>query len=43
METTPGQPVRSEEASSRHFAPGIERFAVLFVNVYLVGEPGTLE
>ena len=40
METTPDQAVRSEPSPARGFASGVERVPVLFVNAYLVGEPG---
>lgn len=39
METTPDLPVQSEKVSPRRFAPGIERLPIVFVNVYMVGEP----
>jgi glyoxylase-like metal-dependent hydrolase (beta-lactamase superfamily II) len=40
METTPDLPVHSEKVSRRRFAAGIERLPIVFVNVYMVGEPG---
>jgi hypothetical protein len=40
LETTPDHPMRSRPTPSRGFASGVERVPVLFVNAYLVGEPG---
>jgi glyoxylase-like metal-dependent hydrolase (beta-lactamase superfamily II) len=39
METTPDLPVHSETTSPRRFAAGVERLPIVFVNVYMVGEP----
>jgi len=40
METTLDVPIHTEPASPRHFAQGVERVSIVFVNAYLVGDPG---
>lgn len=40
MPTTPDQPVRSLDVHPRFFTPGIQRIPTVFVNAYLIAEPG---